>query len=256
MPDSAQHSSSEGFVFLKHSLLASRAYPPQPRLASLTELPTSFSLEHHRDAGAKGGNARVRGVVQDKGLLTQAQKASDQAGLLAQQESPPTSYRNGDRSQSRAMPKAKLVHSTFWIDPRVRAELEREARKRGISFSEIGALACRDWVVYDIHRQQTSLFEAKLRQIIREEIRAFRDSLVVFELKNACVSEQTRILMTDLYKRHLKQTGMSQEQFYEFLDQSDEMARDNILKRSPKFTELLVQWEAAQAAKRKEAETN
>jgi hypothetical protein len=117
-------------------------------------------------------------------------------------------------------------------------------------------MACRDWVVSEIHRQQTSLFEAKLRHIVREEIHALRDSLVVFELKNACVSEQTRILMTDLYKRHLTQTGMSVEKFYEFLDQSDEMAKDNILKRSPKFTELLAQWEAAQAATRQEAKAN
>jgi hypothetical protein len=256
MPGTVQQSSSEGFVFFKHSQLASRVYPEQPQVASLPERPASVLPTPQPVAGSKGGQRPLRGVVQEKGLLTQALKASEQPGLSADEPSPQTMCSNGHRSQSRALPPVKLVHSTFWLDPRVRAELEREAKDRGIPFSQMGAIACRDWVRYEINRQQTSLFEEKLRHIVREEIHALRDNLVVFELKNACVSEQSRIIMTDLYKRYLKHTGMSLEQFYQFLDQSDEMAKENILKRSPKFTELLAQWEAAQAANRKEDKTN
>lgn len=144
----------------------------------------------------------------------------------------------------------------MWLDPRVRAELEREARDRGKTFSQIGALACRDWVVYEIHRQQTSLFEDTLRQIVQEEIRSLRDSLVHFELKNAVASEHTRVMTTDVYKRILKAAGVSTERFYQILDEGNEMAQDNILNRSPKFTAKLAQWEAAKASARKEANPN
>jgi hypothetical protein len=154
------------------------------------------------------------------------------------------------------MPPLKLIQTTSWLDPRVRAEVEREATERGLSLSEVVALACRDWVRYEIYRPQTSLFEETLRSIVQEEIRSLRDSLVHFELKNACVSEQTRILTIDLYKRQLKQEGVSQEKFYQLLDNSDEMALNNILNRSPKFTAMLAQWEAAKAGKRKEATAN
>jgi hypothetical protein len=241
----------------KHPQLASIAQPVQPRVASLAERPVSVVVTPQPVAGSKGGHTPAsRGVVQEKGSLARALKASDQAGLSAHQESPPTSGSNGDRSQSRSLSPEKLVHSTFWIDPRVRAELEREAKARGIHFSQMGAIACRDWVVYEIHRQQTSLFEEKLRQIVQEEIRSLRDSLVHFVLKTAVAGEHTRIMTTDVYQRMLKAAGVSQERFYELLDESSEMADNNILNRSPKFTEKLAQWQAAKAAKRKEAKPN
>jgi hypothetical protein len=252
MPDSAQHSSSPGFVFFKHSLLASRTYAPQPQLASLTELPTSFSLEHHRDAGAKGGHARVRGVVQDKGLLTQALKASKEPGSVVNGQSPEAVRTNNHRSQSRAAIPVKLVHSTFWIDPRVRAEMMRQADEMGISFSEIGARACSAWVRYTIQKQQDDLFEPRLRHMMRDEIKAIGERLVFFEMRNAFASEQTRIITIDLYKRQLQKEGVSREKFYELLDKSDEMARKNITQKSPKFKGMLADWENDNTEKRRE----
>jgi hypothetical protein len=253
MLTTAHHSSPEGFVFFKHSLFASRAYPPQPQRASLTEHPESLTTQHHRDAGAKGGNARVRGVGQEKRSRQGALKTSGQPAAVANGQRAPDVCSNGHRSLLRAMPLVRLIQTTSWLDPRVRAELEREARERGLSLSEVVALACRDWVRYEIHRQQTSLFEEKQRQIVREEIRSLRDSLVHFELKNAIASEHTRIMTTDVYKRTLTAAGVSQERFYELFDESDEMAHNNILNRSPKFTQKLAQWEAA---RRKEAKPN
>jgi hypothetical protein len=252
MPDTVQHSSSEGFVFFKHSLLASRAYAPQPQRASLTEIPESFSSAYHRDAGAKGGNARVRGVVQDKGSLARALKASEKPGSVVNGLSPEAMRSNGHRSQSRAAIPVKLVHSTFWIDPRVRAEMMRQAEEMGISFSEVGARACAAWVRYTIQKQQDDLFEPRLRHMLREEIKAIGERLVFFEMRNAFASEQTRIITIDLYKRQLQKEGVSREKFYELLDKSDEMARKNITQKSPKFKGMLADWENDNTEKRRE----
>jgi hypothetical protein len=244
MPDSAQHSSPEGFVFFKHSQLASRQYVSQPQRASLTEFPGFLIPEHQRQSGVKGGHApALRGVVPEKGLLTQALNGTKQPGLSAYQESPLTSGSNADRAPSRALPPVKLVHSTMWLDPRVRAELEREAKDRGIPFSQMGAIACRDWVRYEIHRQQTTLFEAKQRHIIREEIQRLKDSLIPFTIKTARASEETRIVMANVYKRLLKADGVTLKRFYEILDQIDTMADHNIKQRSPKFSRLVKEWE-------------
>jgi hypothetical protein len=135
----------------------------------------------------------------------------------------------------------------MWLNPRVRAELEREAEGRGITFSEMGAIACRDWVRYEIHRQQKSLFATEIRHLIREEIRRFKDSLIPFEIKNATASEQTRIIATDVYKRILKAEGVSTQRFYEIIDKADEMARNNIKARSPKLSAQVNDWQAPHA---------
>jgi hypothetical protein len=162
----------------------------------------------------------------------------------------------GDRSQSRSATPVKLVHSTFWIDPRVRAEMERQATEEGISVSEVGAKACAAWVRHSIQQQQDDLFEPRLRHMMRQEIQTLGERLVFFEMRNAFASEQTRILTTDLYKRHLQKEGVTKEKFYELMDASDQMATKNITQRSPKFKGLLVQWEADFATQGKEAPLN
>jgi hypothetical protein len=252
MPNIAQHSSSEGFVFFKHPQLASIAHPEQPRVASLPERPEFVLPTPQPIAGAKGGYARVRGVVQDKGSLARARKASAQPGAVANGQRPQAVYSNGHRSQSRAPAPVKLVHCTFWIDPRVRAEMEWQAKEEGIYLSELGAKACAAWVRNSIQQQQDDLFEPRLRHMMREEIQALGERLVFFEMRNAFASEHTRILTIDLYKRQLQKEGVSQEKFYELLDKSDEMARHNITKKSPKFTGMLAAWETGSTEQQKE----
>jgi hypothetical protein len=134
--------------------------------------------------------------------------------------------------------------------------MERQATEEGISFSEVGARACAAWVRYNIQQQQDDLFEPRLRHMMRQEIQALGERLVFFEMRNAFASEQTRILTADLYKRQLRKEGVTKEKFYELMDASDAMATENITKRSPKFTGLLVQWEADFAKQGKEAAVN
>jgi hypothetical protein len=256
MPDSAQHSSSEGFIFFKHSLLASRAYPPQPRPASLTERLQSSIIGKKSGSASKVGQRPLRGVRQEKGLLTQALKTSAQPGSVGGGQRPEAVGSKNDRSQSRAPERVKLVHCTFWIDPRVRAEMERQAEEEGLYLSEVGAKACAAWVRNSIQQQQDDLLEPRLRHMMREEIQALGERLVFFELRNAFASEQTRILTTDLYKRQLQKEGVTKEKFYQLMDASDVMATKNITQRSPKFKGLLVQWEADFAKQGKEAAVN
>ncbi len=250
MPDSVHTSSSAPSQSLAYPHFASRRYPSQPQAGSLTERPESIATDEPV-AGAKGGHApATRGVVPEKRSLAGALKASGQPAVVGKGQSAEGLCSNGHRSPSRSVPPVKLVQTTSWLDPRVRAELEREATERHLSLSEVVALACRDWVCYEIHRQQTTLFEATQRHIIREEIQRLKDSLIPFTIKNAQASEQTRIVMANVYKRFLKADGVTPQRFYEILDQIDLMAENNIKQRSPKFSRLVHEWEEPGTARR------
>jgi hypothetical protein len=134
--------------------------------------------------------------------------------------------------------------------------MARQAREEGIYLSEVGAKACAAWIRNSIQQQQDDLFEPRLRHMMREEIQALGERLVFFEMRNAFSSEHTRILTTDLYKRQLQKEGMSLDKIYELLDKSDEMARQNITKKSPKFNGMLAAWETGSTEQHKEDVSN
>jgi hypothetical protein len=68
--------------------------------------------------------------------------------------------------------------------------------------------------------------------------------LVYFDMRNAIAAEQTRILTIDLYKRQLARDGVSAQKTQEKIDQSNQMARKNVLIMTPQIKKLISEWEA------------
>jgi hypothetical protein len=95
-----------------------------------------------------------------------------------------------------------------------------------------------------IHDQEEALFEPRMQAMIRREIRASDNRHLYFEMRNAIAAEQTRILITDLYKRQLQKEGMPLKKVNEKLDDTYNMARDNILRKTktPQLKNLLDAW--------------
>jgi hypothetical protein len=82
-----------------------------------------------------------------------------------------------------------------------------------------------------------------MRTMMRREIRASDNRHVPFEIKNAMASEQTRILIADLYKRQLLQEGVPLKKIEAKLGAAYHLARSNVLNtKTPKFKNLLAQW--------------
>jgi hypothetical protein len=132
---------------------------------------------------------------------------------------------------------------TLRVKPGVRTALERIAHVDGVYLSEAAATGLEVFVRAKIHDQEEALFEPRMQAMMRREIRASDNRHVPFEIKNAIASEQTRILITDLYKRQLLKEGISLKQINAKLDNAYNMARDNVLKtRTPKFKTLLAEW--------------
>ena len=127
--------------------------------------------------------------------------------------------------------------------------MQRLAKQDGLSFSGACADALEVFARAKIHEQEEALFEPRMRMMMRQEIRASDNRHVPFEIKNAIAAEQTRILITDLYKRLLRKEGVSMKEINKKLDDTYNMARTNVLTtKTPKFQTLVAQyWQVTEA---------
>jgi hypothetical protein len=132
---------------------------------------------------------------------------------------------------------------TLRVKPGVRTALERIAHDDEVSLSEASATGLEVFARANIHDQEEALFEPRMQAMMRREIRASDNRHVPFEIKNAIASEQTRILIADLYKRQLLKEGIPLKVVNAKLDNAYTMARANVLKtKTPKFQTLLAEW--------------
>jgi hypothetical protein len=198
-----------------------------------------FSQQSNVAAG-EAGDAAVR---QDKGVLTNAPVASAQPAPLPNPARPQPLSTNVHRANKRDSTKVKLIHTTLHLHPLVRAELERRAGQEFLSVSRVGATLLETAIRQDINSQYQSLQQPILRQIIREELRAFGNRVVFFLMRIAFASEQARILVTNVLERILKKEGVDNKRFHELVDQSNQLARRNIIQKTPQLKRLLAEWE-------------
>ena len=236
MPTTAHHSSSEGFVFLKHARLASIAHPPQPGLASLTERPDSLAAEHHRDAGAKGGNARVRGVVQEKVALTSDRKASLQPASLPNGQRPRGTESKYARVQSSHTRQRNKVPFTLHVDPLLKAAVKRQAETDKITASGCGSALLEAMVRQTIHMQQAATLESALEAIIDRKLSRRDDRLASLLIHNLLSSERTLIITTQLLNLT---PGLTPAIVAQILDKAAKDARRKIANRNPQLEEII-----------------
>jgi hypothetical protein len=236
MPITAHHSSSEGFVFFKHSLLASRAYPSQPRLASLPERPAALAAAHHRVAGAKGGHARVRGVGQDKIAL-----ARDRTGITqpaSRQQTPRSQEVNSRniRSHRRHTFNYRTATLTLHPNPILKAEIKRQAEIGGLSISAAGT-ALLEWAIRQkLHLQQAATLESAFESIITRSIGKRDARLAHLLVRIAFSAEQGRSLDSTILSR---MPGMTPARLDQILDRSAQTAKSKITHNSPQLEDIL-----------------
>src|SRR4051812_27886350 len=126
------------------------------------------------------------GVWQDKGAnfsgrVPSSRPASDEKRPRAEPLATKT-----DRYQKLSTPGVPLVPMTVWVHPLIKAEIHRTAQLESlatgeyVSASKVGAGYLEYAVRQDIHQQQDALLKPMLKQIIREEFRAFGNRIVFF----------------------------------------------------------------------------
>jgi hypothetical protein len=187
------------------------------------------------------------GVRQDKVVLTNALSASQQPAPLTKggrahivnKDSPRS--QNATRLQNVSGSRLKLIHTTTWLPPAIRAEIERIAGCEKLAVSQVCAIGLGQWVRQRLHDQHEETLYPVLRQLIRDELRSFGNRLV-FLMRIAFAAEQTRILTTNLLNRYLKHQGVPDETFNSLVDKSNKMAKRNIIARTPELKSLMEEW--------------
>src|SRR5918992_2691612 len=77
-------------------------------------------------------------VVQDKTALTRGSPASDQPAPLPKPARSHPLNNNPQRSKKHGSSRRKTVHLVLWVNPIVKAELQRIAEQEGLSMSRAG----------------------------------------------------------------------------------------------------------------------
>lgn len=145
-----------------------------------------------------------------------------------------------------------LVKLTLWVNSLVKAEIQRIAEREGLSISKVGAAALEAWVHQSIYRQHDAMLFPMLRQVMREELRAFGNRIVFFLLRIAFAAEQARILITKVLDRILRREGVTDAGFRKLLDDSNTLAQRNIIKKTEQMKTLFDEWEASFQTARQE----
>jgi hypothetical protein len=149
----------------------------------------------------------------------------------------------GVRSENPHDSSERKEHSSIWLQPRVKFAMQQLAKDTKVSFSSACDTGLAVYARAKIRDQEETLFEPRMQAMLRREIRASDNRHVPFEIKNAIASEQTRILITDLYKRQLLKEGVPLKKINEKLDNAYSMARTNVLNtRTPKFKNLVAEY--------------
>jgi hypothetical protein len=198
---------------------------------------------------------RPRNVQQDKGAFTNAPHEAGQPDPLTQGSRASGMNNNEVRAQKTNSTQVKLVHSTFHLHPLVRAELERIAERAHLSLSQVGNIACTQYVQTSLERQHATTLRTELRQIIREELQVFGHRIVFFLMRIAFSAEQARILGTNVLKLVVRLTGGDQKSYYSLVDESAKLARRNIIAKTPQLKMLLEEWDKSVRKEEKEVKT-
>ena len=146
------------------------------------------------------------------------------------------------------------VKVTLWVKPAVKAELERLAGMDGLTVSKTGATFLEEVIHQKLHIQHAMLLQPIIEQTVRKELRAFGNRLVFFLMRIAFASEQARILITNVLDRILRREAVTPETFTSLVDQSNKMARRNIIQKTPQMKSLLEEWEGLLKHEGKEAD--
>jgi hypothetical protein len=191
-----------------------------------------FSLQSN-GAATETLNASVR---QDKARISSARVASPQPAAVTKITRAQPLNNNPSRSQNNPSPKRKAVHLDLWVNPIVKAELQRIAQREGVSVSKAGSAFLEQALQQKIDLQYGALLQPIIESAIQKEMRAISTRLAWLLVRVAFDAGQTRSLVTNILGR---QSGMTEETLKTILAMSQRTAKGNITRRTPQINELI-----------------
>jgi hypothetical protein len=174
------------------------------------------------------------GVRQDKARVESARVASPQPAPVTKVTR--TRFSNTSRVRSQNATGARRERVTLWVDPLVKAEVERIADREGLSVSAAGAAFLHQSLQKNADLQYGALLTPVIERAIARQMRGIATRLAWLLVRVAFDAGQTRSLVTNILGR---QPGVSQSLLKTILDGSARTAKANITRRTPQIESLI-----------------
>jgi hypothetical protein len=124
----------------------------------------------------------------------------------------------------------------LWVNPIVKAEVQRQAELTGLSVSATGAALLEEILRQKLHVQQAATLETVLEKIIAKSHRSLATRLSWLLVRIAFDTGQIRVLATNTLGM---QEGMTEENLKEILATADKRTKANLTRKTPQLTELM-----------------
>jgi hypothetical protein len=177
-------------------------------------------------------------VRQDKRAKTSARVPSQQPARsdIPMRAQPLTT--NTPRSQNSPLAKRRTVQLTLWTNPIVKAEIQRIAKREGLSDSAVGAAFLEKALQQNADLEYGALLRPLIESAIQANLQTMSTRLALLLVRVAFASEQTRSLVTNILSR---QPNLSAEALNDILDRSAEAAKGKITKKTPQLEKVIAE---------------
>jgi len=142
------------------------------------------------------------------------------------------------RSQNTPVDNSRTAQLTLWVEPRVKAEVQRRAAESGgkLTPSAVGAALLKRGIQTDLDMAYGALLTPVFENVLKRYMAA-RDNRMASLLVRACIAiEQTRSIAVNILGRQPK---VSTDILNDILDHSLDDAKKKITNRSPELRELI-----------------
>src|ERR687891_235315 len=175
-------------------------------------------------------------VRQDKARIASARTGTPQPAAVQTPRRAKGLNRNTPRSTNRNSAKTTTVHLDLWVNPIVKAELQRLAAQEGLSLSATGAALLEAAIRQKLNIQHGVLLQPIIKTAIHEAMQGISNRLAYLLARTAFSSEQTRSLATNILGR---QSGMTEETLKTILAMTKRTAQGNLTRRNPELEEVI-----------------
>jgi hypothetical protein len=182
-------------------------------------------------------NAQTHGDVrQDKVRTSSVRPGSRQP--VRDANSTRTDAATGKYTRSKNSPtrEKQRVLVGVWVEPVVKAELQRLAEQEGLTISATGAAFLKQALQNNVNMQYSELLTPIIETAIAKRMRARDSRLAWLLVRVAFDTGQTRSLVTNILG---KQQGMTEDLLKNILAMSQKTAKGNITRKTPQLTELM-----------------
>jgi hypothetical protein len=140
------------------------------------------------------------------------------------------------RTHTATVEGGRTVQLPIWTSPLVKAEVQRRAKREGISASAVGDRLLRKGLQADLDMQYGALLIPVFENILYRRMSVRDNRLAILLVRNYLASEQTRSLVTNLLGRH---PDITPDALNDILDNSFKEAKKKLIRRSPDLEELI-----------------